>query len=71
MLLLQMLATVDFNDQLRIKAYEINNESVDFDLTAELVTAALAITKEVPQLLLGVRLLVTEAPGQTPKNCLP
>jgi hypothetical protein len=62
MLLLKMLTTVDFNDQLRINAYEINNESADFDLTAKLVTAAPATAKKPPELSFRTGLLATQAP---------
>jgi hypothetical protein len=70
LLLFQVLTAIDLDNQLRIKAHKIDNEFVDFHLTAELVTATLAVTKEVPQLL-GISLLETKAPGHWLRCCLP
>jgi hypothetical protein len=57
--LLVMLTAVDFDDELRLGADEIDDVSVDRDLPLEFPTGEAAVTQAKPQQALGVGLSST------------
>ena len=63
--LLPVLTTVDLNDELGIRAAEIDNELIDGSLPSELKTKKSSITQPKPQHALRIGLMTTKAPGAT------